>query len=362
MEKILVLVPDLSLPGGVTNYYNTLRLDGNPNISYFAVNRKSQSGLATALRLARRYAAFFYTLSRNRYKLVHVNPSLDKRSFYRDAVFIIISRLLRRKTLVFFRGWLDTFENEIKRSRFKSFLFRISYAKACKYIVLSNLFKSKLIALGVPPRTEFFIETTVADSGFLRDLDLDKKISSFRDKKVLLFLSRMEKEKGVYIAIDAYKLFLDKHPDSACSLIIAGDGPELPAVKEYVAKNKIPGIVFTGYVRGDMKKEILLSSHIMLFPTYYGEGLPNSILEGMLYGMPVISRSIAGIPDVVETGINGYLSDSLDSKVFAGFLSAFADNYELYSSMANKNHTKALGGFTAEKVKERILAIYAGFQ
>jgi glycosyltransferase involved in cell wall biosynthesis len=362
MKKILILVPDLNLPGGVTNYYNTLQLEKSGNISYFTVNKlKSQSGVATVFRLISNYCKFFYTLIKNGYQLIHVNPSLDKRSFYRDLVFIFIARMLNRKTLVFFRGWLDSYEEEIKKSRFKSFLFRISYAKAAKYIVLSNIFKDKLIRLGVPSGTDFFIETTVADSSYLSELDLGKKLSSFKQKINFLFLARIEKEKGVYIAIEAYKDFFEKHPGISSCLIIAGDGPELQAVKKYVEVNKVPNIKFTGYVRGEMKKDLLLSSHIMLFPTYYGEGLPNSILEGMLYGMPVISRSIAGIPDVVTNGVNGFLSESLQPTVFAGFLSVLANNSELYGNIAAKNHEKAVDKFTAERVRERILAIYSKF-
>ncbi len=362
MKKILILVPDLNLPGGVANYYNTLQLEKSGNISYFTVNKlKSQSGVATAFRLMTKYCQFFYTIIRNGYKLIHVNPSLDKRSFYRDLVFIFIARLLNRKTLIFFRGWLDSYEDEIKKSRFKSFLFRISYAKANKYIVLSNIFKDKLIKLGVPSDTDFFIETTVADSSYLSEFDLSKKLSSFKQKINFLFLARIEKEKGVYIAIEAYKEFFEKQPGISSSLIIAGDGPELPAVKGYVEKYKVPNIEFTGYVKGEMKKKLLLTSHIMLFPTYYGEGLPNSILEGMLYGMPVISRSIAGIPDVVVNEENGYLSDSLQPTAFADFLPMLVNDYELYCRMANKNHDKALNTFTVEKVRERILSIYSKF-
>ena len=144
MKKILVLVPDLRLPGGVTNYYNTLKLDQYGPVSYFTVNSlQKQPALQTAIRLAGKYCSFFYTLIKNRYALVHVNPSLDRRSFYRDLVFIIISKLLKRKTLVFFRGWADVYEEKIKNSKWKSFLFRISYAKATQYIVLSGLFKKK---------------------------------------------------------------------------------------------------------------------------------------------------------------------------------------------------------------------------
>ena len=359
IPKTLVLIPNLSFPGGVTNYYKTLGLDADRNITYFTINKgKPQSVPKTALRLLTNFSKFFFKLIKDRYRVVIVNPSLDSKSFHRDLVFIIITHLLNRKTVIFFRGWSEPYEEKIKKSKFKSFLFRISYAKAGKYLVLGNIFKKKLIAMGVPPETEFVMETTVADSSYLNELDLKDKCNSFKEKIVFLFLSRMEKEKGIYIAIDAYRSFLKKNPERKSCLIVAGDGPELPSVREYVSENKISNILFTGYVRDQKKRELLLKSHVMLFPTYYGEGLPNSILEGMLYGMPIISRLVGGIPDIVENEVNGYLTESYDPLIFTKFLSNLASDNTLYKKISETNHRIALEKYTSEKVRERILKIY----
>lgn len=362
MKKILILVPDLSLPGGVSNYYNSVRLDQEKNIHYFAVNKgKSRSALRTAWRLFINYGKFFFLLVKDRYELVHVNPSLDRRSFYRDSLFIILAKILKRQTLVFFRGWTDSFEDKIKRSRVKSFLFKMSYAKADKYIVLGQVFKLKLIALGVPEKTEFFIESTVADSSYLNELNLESKCISFNEKRKFLFLSRIEKEKGVYIAVDAFSGFLSRYPEKSSCLTIAGDGPELAAVKKYVTEKKLSNIEFAGHVGGEQKKKLLITSHVLLFPTYYGEGIPNSILESMLYGMPIVSRTVGGIPDIIQNDVNGYLSESLDPGVFLDFISRLTSDIDLYKRISNNNYITAKEKYTTERVRERILEIYSGF-
>lgn len=360
-NKILILVPNLNLPGGVANYYNTLELETNPNISYFFVNNsKPQYIFGTIYRLLINYCKFIYTILVGRYKLIHINPSLDYKSFYRDSLFILISRVLNKKILIFFRGWLEDYEEKIKDSKIKYSLFKITYAKANKYVVLSHLYKKKLIEMGVSPETEFFIETTVADSSYLNELSLEKKFHSYNDKIVFLFLSRVVKSKGVYIAIDSYRKFLNEFPARKSTLIIAGDGPELPAVKKYVDELKIPHINFTGYIIGDMKKKVLLESHVILFPSY-SEGLPNTILEGMLYGMPIISRVTGGIPDIIKQNKNGFITSSFHPEVFTGFLSILASDSELYRKMAETNHRIAYENFTSEKVRNRILKIYETF-
>ncbi|HVG40793.1 MAG TPA: glycosyltransferase family 4 protein, partial [Chitinophagaceae bacterium] len=315
----------------------------------------------TVFRLIINYFNFIYKLSANRYDLVHVNPSLARNSFYRDLIFIFLARLLGVKVLVFFHGWYNEYEQKIKDNFLKSFLFKSTYAKADKFIVLSQIFKDKLIGLGVPSETEFFIETTVAESYYVNELNLEEKFKTFEEKVIILFIARIEEEKGVYIAINAFQDFLTRCPNREACLIVAGDGPDLLMVKKYVTAHNIPHVKFTGYIRGNMKKEVILSSHIMLFPTYYAEGLPISVLEGMLYGMPVISRINGGIADVIHQNINGYITESKEPSVFADYLTTLASNGAIYKKIAKNNHLTALEKYTSNTIKERILNIYHGF-
>ncbi|MEO6705091.1 MAG: hypothetical protein ABIN04_04480, partial [Ginsengibacter sp.] len=131
IPKTLILVPDLNLQGGVANYYKTLALDVNSNITYFTVNKaKPQSSIINAFNLFYKYCRFFFKLIRYRYKVIVTNPSLEGKgkSFYRELIFILIALLLNRKVIVFFRGWAEPFEEKIRKSKLISFLFRVSYA------------------------------------------------------------------------------------------------------------------------------------------------------------------------------------------------------------------------------------------
>ena len=354
----LILVPDLDIPGGVSNYYKTLALDKNKNISYFTINKaKPQSTLASVYHLLIRYVVFFFKVVKHRYSIVIINPSLDEgKSFHRDMIFIFITNFLNCKSIVFFRGWFDPYEEKIKKSKFKSLLFKLSYAKANKFIVLGNIFKEKLIELGVPFETQFFVETTVADSSYLKNFDLKSKCLAYEKEVNFVFLSRIEKEKGIYIAIDAFKKFTKNNPQRKSNLIVAGDGRDLQEVEKYFAKEEMTNIKFVGHVSSETKQKVLLESHIMIFPSFT-EGLPNVILEGMLYGMPIISRSVGGIPEIVQHGVNGYLTDSYDSDVFEAFLTTIANDTHLYKTMAERNHQIGAEKFTCERVKKRILDI-----
>src|SRR5688572_26349369 len=120
-SSVLVLVPNFSQIGGVSNYYRNLELNCFDGIDYFFVNSGTDSGLASkVLKSFKIYCSFLIKMAFGNYKIVHVNPSLDKKSFYRDAIFIFISSLFSKKIIVFFRGWEDEFEKAIKSSTSKT--------------------------------------------------------------------------------------------------------------------------------------------------------------------------------------------------------------------------------------------------
>jgi len=354
--RVTVLTPDLALDGGVTNYYKTIRLDTEENIDYFFVNKphtKSQlSKVACACVI---FVKFFVVAWRS--QLIHVNPSLNFNSFYRDMVFIALARLLRKKILVFFRGWDEDFQHTIERSWLMSTLFRATYAKADRYLVLSKDFKSRLISLGVSSGKPIQVETTVADSGGLDGFDIEMKVQSATTHVKCLFISRILRDKGIFIAIDAF-VECQLKVDRKMTLYVAGEGPDLDAAKTYVQNKGWSGIQFLGEVRGREKLNLLIKCHILVLPTYHAEGLPNCVLEGMLYGMPIVSRTNAGIPDVVENGVNGYLTESTKSDVFAGFLIDLVEDNSRYGEIAKANFEKARSAFTIKQVRDRLLDVY----
>lgn len=367
--NVLLLTSDLKEKGGVGNYYRCLNLDTEPTIDYFFVNRIETSSimapnkknnvlsLQKIINLVFLYLKFIVIAPK--YQLIHLNPSLTRNSFYRDMVFIVIAKVYCKKVLLFYRGWSEAFEEKIVNSKILLYLFKSTFGRADAIIVLGDIFERKLNNMGVSPKDGIFKETTVADTRFLQGFDLEEKLASYNHHVNFLFISRILKEKGIYIAIDAFNQCQNSHTQRPMTFYIAGEGEELDNAKQYVHNQNIRNIIFLGNIKGEEKKKALHDCHIMIFPTYHGEGMPNSLLEGMLYGMPIISRVNAGIPDVVVEGKNGFLTTSLDSRVFANACDQLISNFTLYTKIAKTNNTYALSNFSTEKVRKRLLNIYA---
>jgi len=244
-------------------------------------------------------------------------------------------------------------ERRIERHWLPRAIFRASFARGQNFVVLGETFRTRLLRLGCSPGARYHLASTVADDSFLSDLDLDHRLSRNPPLRIL-FLSRLVTAKGASIALQAFSLARGWLPEIPLHLTIAGDGPDLPSLR---AAADLDNVEFTGAVAGEAKGRLLLESDIFLFPTSHGEGLPNVVLEAMLYGMPVLSRPVGGLPDVIEQGVNGFLTETLDPVVFARWLVQLARDRELRYRISHANHCKALASFTRDQVRAHFVRI-----
>ncbi len=360
MTRVLITVPCLELPGGVANYYRTLRPHLDSSKTYFEVG--ARPGQASGLhggwggiwRLLADFWHFHRELRRQPVDIVHINPSLGRRSVVRDGLFLLIAKAHGRPVLVFFRGWDPACEAAI-RARYAR-LFRLVYGRADALVVLAAEFRDSLRALGlIAPIT---VDTTVVtDSAFEEELPVGAGRTTGAQAAGILYLSRLDHDKGLPEAIEAVAQLHQRFP--AVTLTIAGEGPGRSAGEALVRNRGLDGIRFEGHLDDDARARAFRRADIFLFPTSFGEGMPNAVLEAMAFGLPVVTRSVGGIRDFFEDGRMGFVTDSRDPAIFAGFLARLVADPALRASIGRYNREYARGRFAASVVAARLLEIYA---
>jgi len=304
------------------------------------------------------YDLIFFSFAENKKKfdLVHLSPSLGKTAILRDSFYA--RKCIKNKIpfVVFFHGWDITYEKKLEKSGYNHRI-RDIFGKASAIWVLSLEFKKKLIDWGFD-KDKIILETTMVDDLLLENFDMKRKIREIKKADIIniLFISRIIKEKGVYEAVSAFEILKQKYDN--IRFFIAGDGNELNNIKEFVKSKNISGIQFTGYISGRNKIDLLTKSHLLFFPSYYNEGMPIAVLEAMAFGMPVITRKVAGLNDFFEHGKMGYFTESLMPKNFADFIEKILLSRELLEKMAVYNYDYAQKRFLASKVVKRIEDIY----
>jgi glycosyltransferase involved in cell wall biosynthesis len=356
--RVLITGPALRDEGGVANYYNAVlrHLTADPRVAVEYFELGSTKGSMGPLHPVADQAGFHRMLGRFQPDLVHVNPSLTLKSFFRDGLLVDQARRRRIPTVVFFRGWDRGTEARVDREL--GWLFRRTFGRANGFIVLGSRFRDKLVEWGV--QVPITLETTTVPDAVIRSFVLEEKLQRIRNDHPLriLFLARLERDKGVLETVQAVELLRGRGVD--VSLTVAGDGPAMADVRRAVAAHAgLAGRVeVVGYVRGEAKRALFMSHHVYCFPSEYKEGMPNSVLEAMALGMPIVTCPVGGLADFFEDGRMGWLVPGRDAARVAAKLESLARDRAAAAAMAAHNHSYAVRRFLAPDVARRLGEIY----
>ncbi len=177
-------------------------------------------------------------------------------------------------------------------------------------------------------------------------------------KVKIIFTGRMIEEKGVLILADAAEKLRAEFEDTVEFLLVGGLYPNPKALKKEDIERRCDGkyISWLGY-RTDVK-ELLASSSIVAFPSYYREGLPKSLIEANAIGRPIITTNSIGCKDTVEDGVNGFLIPVKDSEALAQKLRILLVNPELRTEMGKAARKIAERDFSLSNVVDKHLEIY----
>ncbi|GFO64857.1 glycosyltransferase [Geomonas paludis] len=344
--QVLVMCPPPEQNGGVANYYSLVskhfRSEALQLSFFYTGSRSAASGGGRPLQPLVDLAALRRTLPQH--DLVVLNPSLDPKSLIRDGVYHLAARLTGRRTIVFFRGWSPTWEGVI--DRYARGVFRRVFA-ADRLVVLCSRFGERLTRWGFPSQA-IVQETTTYEH---------HECVPANDPRRIVYLSRFARGKGCLTAIQAVEMLLPRFPD--LQLYMVGDGELRQELVAYVQRRGLMAQVsFTGWLAGEEKYRLLARCGIMLFPTDYGEGMPNALVEGMGMGIPIVSRPVAGIADIIVDGENGFLVPSLDPADFADRVARLLEDGELWQEMSQRNRRVGRERFSITSVVARLEALY----
>lgn len=355
--KILITIPSLKDPGGVASYYNSVlpHLSEHEDLQIASFEIGSSVANNRIFHPILDQLKFIRHVKSKKFDLVHVNPSLNLKSFIRDGLFTFWAKRKKLPVIVFIHGWDESFYNKLAGCLY--IFFRLTVRHADSFIVLAADFKVKLINKGI--RQPIHVLTTAVDESLVKNFSIETKRDQTQKagSVKILFLSRLEKEKGVFETIDACKLLIEKGYD--VSLSIAGDGSAMQDVEVYIQLNGLDNfVVLLGYVTGDHKAKVFKDHDIYCFPTYYGEGLPTSVLEAMAFGMPVVTRPIGGIKDFFINGDMGYMAATTNPEEIAACLEKLVSDKSHICNVSKFNYDYAKKNFMASKAGLSLREIY----
>ena len=125
------------------------------------------------------------------------------------------------------------------------------------------------------------------------------------DEKFFVCVGRLCEQKGQLLLVEAARLVVDN--GVPIQITLAGDGDMRSAIEQRINELALEKhIRITGWLSGNEVSSILRQSRAMVLPSF-AEGLPVVIMESFAMRRPVVTTYIAGIPELVDDGNNGWL-------------------------------------------------------
>ncbi|MCR2087771.1 glycosyltransferase [Campylobacter upsaliensis] len=179
-------------------------------------------------------------------------------------------------------------------------------------------------------------------------------------QKVVLFLGRFSKEKGVLRLIDIWKKVQEEAKCREWNLVFVGDGVLKEAMQDKINKLNLNDTIIIKGFTNDVEKEYLSASIYAM--SSYNEGLPMVLIESASYALPSVAFDIAGLSDIIENEKSGFLIEDGNLQEFAKKLQLLMRDENLRKTMGEnaKIHTKKY--FSKELVLQKWQDLFASLK
>jgi glycosyltransferase involved in cell wall biosynthesis len=185
-----------------------------------------------------------------------------------------------------------------------------------------------------------------------------RRVTVASEMPLAILPARLLREKGVGEFVEAARLLRAQGVKARFALV----GKPDPANPASVSQPEIDAWAGEGVVefwgwREDMPG-VFAQAQIVCLPTYYGEGLPKSLLEAGASGCAIVTTDIAGCREIVRDGVTGWLVPTRDVGALANALREAIERPELRQQYGASVRELVAADFSMDRVITDTVAIY----
>lgn len=176
------------------------------------------------------------------------------------------------------------------------------------------------------------------------------------DEKIVFYVGRLVREKGVQVLLDAAPEILAHHPQT--KFVIAGKGPYMNSLKHQAAVLGISNrVYFTGYINDEVRNSLYSWADLAVFPSLY-EPFGIVALEAMAARTPVVVADCGGISEIVRHGEDGLKASTNNSHSLAQNILAVLKQPQLGSKLKENAYRRVLDEFNWKNIARQTASVY----
>lgn len=189
---------------------------------------------------------------------------------------------------------------KIEHCRFVVAVSSFGRSQLCRWSAFGDWNKIQVVRCGLPSE------------------DLDQTVLPVEDNPRLICVGRLSAQKGQFLLVEAARILRDAGINF--ELVLVGDGELRSDIEHVIHIAGLQNCVrLVGWQTSQQVRDWLQTSRAFVLPSF-AEGLPVSIMEAFAAGRPVVSTYIAGTPELVRPGENGWLVPAGSSEALAAAL------------------------------------------
>ena len=201
--------------------------------------------------------------------------------------------------------------------------FRLVFSMIDEVVVAGDFMKGVFSELGV--------KVTVIP----HIVDVDKWPKRLRKKtgNRLLWVRHLRDEYNPFMLLEVFRKL--RALNTELRLDVVGRGNLAEAMARHIEQNEITGIRLLGRVSDEELKRLFNEADVFI-NTSRVDNQPVSVLEAMSSGVPVVSTDAGGIPDIIDSGVNGMLSKEGDADAMVASFRRLTNDTELYAAVSRR--------------------------
>jgi glycosyltransferase involved in cell wall biosynthesis len=245
-------------------------------------------------------------------ELIYYPPAGPHRiPIYRDVILLFFLKMISRKIILHFHaGAVDQIFNKV--TKIEALIIKKAFKNVDAVIVLTEWLKKEVG--WCKPKKFFVVANGIEDvfESFFPKAKQNNLIS-------FLFVGNLKKEKGIFTLLNAAIILKDRGEKFEIKFVGSFHKAEENQIFfRVISENGLTDYVkYLGTKTGNDKWREFATSDVLCLPTYENEAMPISILEAMMFQMPVITTRWRSIPDVIRHEDNGLLFEPENAEQLA---------------------------------------------